>query len=924
MGKTLFIGLCAIAILVMVQGVAAQTMTDSLTAYWDFQGNCYDNVSNTACSSVGGSPQYVPAIVGNGLNFSNPGAGLVTLNRTTNDTGINGSNKKTLNMWVHSAGSWLNGESLLTVNAASCGTLDCIFLHKQSGAQGKYRATIGGVDHDGFSGQQPETWIMLTLVYNGTDLIFYFNGSVAESVTTPIDTARLQMFMSEDITGNLLNATIDEFSVYDTSLSQENITWLYNNGAGRSYQDHLDTAQIPPTGPQNVTVTPTNNMTGGINITVFNATFRNSTAGPFVYNGSGGILTTDISNGSGLWNVTVRADDFFNYTVEDFDVVVGDIPASMFQSVVTCFAMEIVSGTTITNFNCTANQAFGSSSNGSMNLYLDAGNYSINMSAAGYFTENTTAEFSALTFNNVTLELGTALIEFKAKTFLNETQISGINVTLTSNNYTWTETRVTADSSLNWSALINGSYNITIKSDGFIDHEGSFTVGNESAGYQATMWQAELRVTAIDTLSDAAVSDFTVVDQFNTLWNASGTQAVLYLDATDWNFTIIKDGYLNQSWLHTAAALSNESTIRNISPIINYSIIDEATGAAFNVEGMDSVEIDIFCDNETLHGDFKDTNDSHLSLGVGCDYFVVKMTMELNGSSYFRTLVPEEDERNVQFYMVDLNTDIAVQRILNLVDLTGDYSEGTLRATRFLNGATRDIIKQPFDIEDSVTLYMMKDELYVLSLFDNSDAERALGNLIADSAGEQTVTFPQIDFYPDMLLGDEVGWSYDINDTAGFLRVVYQDDSASTTFVQFTVFNATYGQLFQSSSNLSNVTFTFNGIVQNTTYVSRFELIHPLGNVNETRTWHEGTGGIVQLVGWDEETTDNILLAVSILFLFTWMMMFSRVHAEFGGVTTFIWMVLLKWMGWFDINFIWLMIAGIVAISAFIARGTKR
>ena len=709
------------------------------------------------------------------------------------------------------------------------------------------------------------------------------------------------------------------FAYFNKSLNLSEMDFLHRDNATGTYGMPAPPAIAPAT-ETNVTLGATDAYNAS-RIATFNVSVANAT-----FNQMYSTTTSSLSvNLTGQYWLNYTATSYWPFSSLQTLAASGGYNASMHQVFVTFSLEEAVTGTAIQAFNVTVGTYFNTTANGTLAARLSAGTYMVNWSSQGYYRVNSTQTFAAVTNHTVSNVTGTAVLTAYPLRYLNRTAITDFTVRL--NTSTWDENRSTTGTNLTWKYLVNGSYSIRINSTNFFPHVGNLTVHNASTPSWPLMWQAERYAFAVDALTGAYLTGFTVRDQFGTEWNASGNTSVLFLDSGWWNLTMVATGYENASQNFTAAALSNATLTFSVSPLINYSLVDEQTLTGYNVAITSATSLDVFCNNETIHHSFKPGNSSHAYLGVGCDFYLVKVTTTYNGSSYFRTLIPDDDARNVTFYLADLSTDVVVQRILNLVDLTGEYADGRVEIRRFLSGATRNIIQQPWDIEDSVTLYLMQNELYTVHLFDNSlTRERSLGNIIADAAGTQTITFPEIAFWPEVTIGDLVSWTYDFNATAGYVRVSYQDAGNTTTQVRFTTFNSTYGQLSLLNSSLANVTFTYNGVVQNFSYITWFE-VYLDGQLmaNESRTWHEGAGGFLgNLPGWDVDVQEDIQTTTSIILLLVWIMLFARKHAAFGGVSAMMWATLLRWMGWFPINVWWLAIAWVIAILAFITEGVKK
>ncbi len=135
-----------------------------------------------------------------------------------------------------------------------------------------YIITDGG-NHDAISDVVLPTgvWTHIAVNYNisSTDVIFYVNGSVADTVDTPggvpSSVFNLGFTIGTDHAGGReFYGDVDEIGIWNRSLSQEEVTQLYNEGNGITY-----TIEITP---PNVTINTPLNQTYNTKTIVFNVT----------------------------------------------------------------------------------------------------------------------------------------------------------------------------------------------------------------------------------------------------------------------------------------------------------------------------------------------------------------------------------------------------------------------------------------------------------------------------------------------------------------------------------------------------------------------------------------------------------------------------------------------------------------------------
>ncbi|KKL78977.1 hypothetical protein LCGC14_2019420, partial [marine sediment metagenome] len=358
-----------------------------------------------------------------------------------------------------------------------------------------------------------------------------------------------------------------------------------------------------------------------------------------------------------------------------------------------------------------------------------------------------------------------------------------------------------------------------------------------------------------------------------------------------------------------------------IGSIFNFNLIRESTGEVFDFNVTNKTTLDIFCPNQTIQIFFNTS--SNASKVITCRFDLMQMTVDYGDlGSYFRTLIPPVTQKNITWYLIDVRKgDIAIQRIIRLLDLTREFTNAKLSVTRAVAGVVRTIIEQRFDVSNNVNLFLIQNGLYSISI-DNGVSVTILGNLIPTEAGTQTITLPKIDFVPqETILGDNVSWSYSLNVTTNVLRMQYLDKVEKTTFVKFTVFNETNAELFSGeSTDTSDVTITFNQAFANRTYSTELFFIHPdLSNHTDKKVFYgigDTSSGALELQGWSPQEQKDIKKWVAYIFLIVWVLIFSSVHSGLAIATMTIWLWMFRLWQWVEVSgiiFGFLILIGVVA-----------
>ena len=466
----------------------------------------------------------------------------------------------------------------------------------------------------------------------------------------------------------------------------------------------------------------------------------------------------------------------------------------------------------------------------------------------------------------------------------------------------------------------NGYFNITYNNINISD----------GGSKQFNIAQSYISINVTDTISGMGLSSFTVYTNYSS---HSGTNGNIILATKEGYhiFNITSSQYPLQEYSYTIGVKENLTFYANISPSFNFYLRREADNSVFDIESTNSTKLTIYCPNKNIIITFRNNtyNSTEENATVDCQFTYMKIDVTYDDSSYFRTLIPETSQQNVTWWLLDLTKDTGVQKILQLVDLTGEWSSGLMRIKTAIDQNNEDIIEQEFDISTGVILYLLKDSLYTISIENNDRTkERQLGSLIADSAGTTTITYPNIPFYPEnTVLADNISWSYYFNTTTHILRLQYQDTTSSTEEITWKIYNGSNTSLLlqQFTSTSSDITFTYQPVYENLTYFTTLFIQHELLDFNITENKVFGyTPPPSDFEGWTPEEESNIKLYGSVIFLVIWGLLFTAKHAGIGLGSTFIWLLIFRGYGWMPISKMWLSLLGFLAVASWIYEGWRK
>lgn len=333
----------------------------------------------------------------------------------------------------------------------------------------------------------------------------------------------------------------------------------------------------------------------------------------------------------------------------------------------------------------------------------------------------------------------------------------------------------------------------------------------------------------------------------------------------------------------------------------NVTIIREKTNEAFNVSGADEMTMSFICEDDVQTVNVTSNN---FEMNITCAYEFIKTDATYDNDSYFRIINPAyESFANITVYMLDLRYDTGVEIILVINDLTGEYNEGSVLIERYINGSLATIISQTIDIENSATLYLLKDALYTVKVENNLNETRVIGNLIASTAGTKTITLPEINFLPnDARLGDEVSWNYSYDETS-YIQLLFSDALGETNNVTFTIWDSYNGSIVFAgfTTNSTNVAFIYYLNNTNATYLSNLTIDHSeLGVVFEQKIFYPG---ITIVTAEEEGLFDNIgvwLFWISTITVFVIGLSFSARTSKIGLVMVLFFVFMFINFGWLD------------------------
>lgn len=232
----------------------------NLVNYWSMSGAASaqeDDQHGTLDLSDNGGSGSAAGCVGNGRTFNGSSQWL------TSATGVTVPLDGTAGPWTFQV--WVKSASTAQTNAYLAQASD-------SGGTDQSAVIYEFVDDTveffsaNYTGTDPRTSSGLTVADTNCHQIVYRKNASGASVWDKfVDGSKTQISASIDFTlpstvdrfivggavggASLYNGTLDEIGWWDTNLSDAEITWLYNGGAGRSYTDIQNEGAAPSCNP---------------------------------------------------------------------------------------------------------------------------------------------------------------------------------------------------------------------------------------------------------------------------------------------------------------------------------------------------------------------------------------------------------------------------------------------------------------------------------------------------------------------------------------------------------------------------------------------------------------------------------------------------------------------------------------------------
>jgi len=204
-----------------------------------------DSTGTTTGAITGSGVTRVTGKIGKGLSFSGANTNYVSFSSATKITG-----DWSVSVWVKRNANTANS---VLIGGAGNAADTCIKLEQASSTY-KVGITNNATNYTFSSNYITPlgTWVHLVFVKNSTNITLYVNGFSSGTVNTTIPLIP-KVIGANRLYQNVMNATIDEFYVYNSALTSNQATALYqsyvqrqmtNNGLGTTTPSAIDTIRM--------------------------------------------------------------------------------------------------------------------------------------------------------------------------------------------------------------------------------------------------------------------------------------------------------------------------------------------------------------------------------------------------------------------------------------------------------------------------------------------------------------------------------------------------------------------------------------------------------------------------------------------------------------------------------------------------------
>lgn len=221
------------------------TLTTNLKGYWNLDDTSYTDSTGNGYTLTNNNGVYQGTgiisgdAVFSGQNNGDPNDNTSGSYLTSNTFDIEGSNRMSISVWVKMTDLNVNQALVGQFTGFGPGGAWILYYFKDYGSGNSFGFVLNN-NHQINSTTNPsiDTWYHLVATYDGNKMKLYINGVLESSLdySGSLGIYGRQFMMGWDNSyGDYLNGQLDEVGVWTRDLNQNEVTALYNAGAGLAY-----------------------------------------------------------------------------------------------------------------------------------------------------------------------------------------------------------------------------------------------------------------------------------------------------------------------------------------------------------------------------------------------------------------------------------------------------------------------------------------------------------------------------------------------------------------------------------------------------------------------------------------------------------------------------------------------------------------
>jgi hypothetical protein len=351
---------------------------------------------------------------------------------------------------------------------------------------------------------------------------------------------------SEYFTGSM-----DEIFIFNGTLSQNNVDYLYNSGSPSSSQQYPFSAS----GSSSFDVTAID-VYDDSSINSFWAYIDGTN-----YSTTNGTIHTDLfQNDTSLYTLQVGASDYFAESYSDVDVS-SNYEAVLHQSEISFDSFEFITTNTLSNVTYTIDGQENTT------FYLSEGSYVVLVEPAGYYAQN--YSFNVTPLDNLTIDINgfyNNVLTLNLKDVITTDLIEYTSYVVVNNNDGFNQSYSNSNGTLNID-LIQDNYSLTLWADNYAFKYVNVTLDNLTESFDYSLYSNNsLWVTALDQNTGSTLLNFSVevFDANNSYVSDSNNTGIVRLNNITsgvYTLRVDTDGYSVAEYALTMTGGSHQAVV---------------------------------------------------------------------------------------------------------------------------------------------------------------------------------------------------------------------------------------------------------------------------------------------------------------------------------------------------------------------------